>query len=51
MGGKDSMKTVKLLLDKREIDSDVVLLLDEMHLQKEESYQGKVLLLKLFHFY
>ncbi len=34
------MKAVKLLLEKGEIDNDVVLLLDEMHLQKEESYQG-----------
>ena len=40
VGGKDSMKAVKLLLEKGEIDSDIVLLLDEMHLQKEESYQG-----------
>ena len=39
-GGKDSMKAVKLLYEKGEIDKDVVLLLDEMHLQKEESYQG-----------
>jgi hypothetical protein len=39
-GGKDSMKAVKLLLEKGEIDNDIVLLLDEMHLQKEESYQG-----------
>ena len=34
------MKAVRLLLEKGEIDNDVVLLLDEMHLQKEESYQG-----------
>ena len=40
VGGKDSMKAVKLLLEKGEIDKDIVLLLDEMHLQQEESYQG-----------
>ena len=34
------MKAVKLLLEKGEIDKDIVLLLDEMHLQQEESYQG-----------
>ena len=39
-GGKDSMKAAKLLLEKGEIDRDVVLMLDEMHLQKEESFQG-----------
>ena len=39
-GGKDAMKAVKLLLEKGELDKDIVLLLDEMILQKEESYQG-----------
>lgn len=39
-GGKDSLKAVKLLLENDEIDRDVVLLLDEMHLQSEENYSG-----------
>ena len=39
-GGKDAMKAVKLLLEEGEIDRDVALLLDEIHLQPEESYQG-----------
>ena len=38
-GGVDSLKACKLLLDRGKIDKDVVLLLDEMYLQKDEQYQ------------
>ena len=43
-GGLESLKEVKLLLNKRKIDKDIVLLADEMYLQKELQFQqGKLI--------
>ena len=43
-GRLESLKAVKLLLNKRKIDKDIVLLTDEMYLQKElQFHQGKVI--------
>ena len=39
-GGVDSIKALKILRDRGEMANDLVLLVDEMYLQKEESYQG-----------
>ena len=38
------MKSIKILLDDRKISKDIVLLLDEIYLQKEEQYHdGKLI--------
>ena len=43
-GGLKPLKTVKLLLSKRKIDKGIVLLTDEMYLQKELQFQqGKLI--------
>ena len=43
-GGVEPLKVAKLLLEQDKIDKDVVLLLDEMYLQKDAQYQdGKVI--------
>ena len=43
-GGLEPLKAVKLLLNERKIDQDVVLLTDEMYLQKELQFQqGKLI--------
>ena len=43
-GGLKPLKAVKLLLNKRKIDKDIVLLTDEMYLQKELQFQrGKLI--------
>ena len=43
-GGLDPIKSIKCLFDKEKIDKDIVLLLDEMYLQKEVQYQeGKLI--------
>ena len=40
----EPLKAVKLLLDERKIDKDIVLLTDEMYLQKELQFQqGKLI--------
>ena len=40
----EPLKAVKLLLNKRKIDKDIVLLTDEMYLQKELQFQqGKLI--------
>ena len=39
-GGVDAMKACKLLLNQGSIDKDVVLLLDEIYIQKEAQYVG-----------
>ena len=39
-GGVDSLKAAKKLREKRHISSDVILIVDEMFLQKEASYQS-----------
>ena len=39
-GGVDSIKALKLLRDHGEMSEDLILLVDEMILQKEESYQA-----------
>ena len=39
-GGVDPLKAIKLLREKGKMDKDVVLMLDEMYLQKDEQYQG-----------
>ena len=39
-GGVDSLKAAKKLREKGHISSDVVLMVDEMFLQKEASYQS-----------
>ena len=39
-GSIDSMKTVKVLLEKEVISSDIVLIIDEMYLQKSVQYHG-----------
>lgn len=36
------MIAFEVLLDKGEVDRDVVLLIDEMHLQESRQYDGKV---------
>ena len=43
-GGVERLKAVKLLLNERKIDKDIVLLTDEMYLQKEMQFQqGKLI--------
>ena len=43
-GGLEPLKAVKLLLNERKIDKDIVLLTDEMYLQKELQFQqGKLI--------
>ena len=39
-GGMEPIKVVKVLLDQGKIGEDVVLLLDEIYLQKHAQYQG-----------
>ena len=39
-GGVELLKSVKCLLNQNKIDKDVVLLTDEIYLQKEAQYQG-----------
>ena len=39
-GGVDAIKACKILLDKEHIDKDVVLLVDEIYIQKEGQYVG-----------
>ena len=39
-GGVDSLKAVKVLLEQEKIDKDIVLLLDEIYLQKDVDYSG-----------
>ena len=39
-GGMEPIKVVKVLLDQGKIGEDVVLLLDEIYLQKDVQYQG-----------
>ena len=39
-GGVEPLKSVKCLLNQNKIDRDVVLLMDEIYLQKEAQYQG-----------
>ena len=39
-GGVDSLKAAKKLREKGHISSDVILMVDEMFLQKEASYQS-----------
>lgn len=39
-GGVEPLKAIKLLREKGKIDKDVILMLDEMYLQKDEQYQG-----------
>ena len=39
-GGVEPLKSVKCLLNQNKIDKDVVLLMDEIYLQKEAQYQG-----------
>ena len=39
-GGVEPLKSVKCLLNQNKIDKDVVLLMDEVYLQKEAQYQG-----------
>ena len=43
-GGMEPIKVVKVLLDQGKIGEDVVLLLDEIYLQKDAQYQGGKLL-------
>ena len=38
--GVEPLKACRLLREKGKIDKDVILMLDEMYLQKEERYQG-----------
>ena len=43
-GGVDPIKAIKILFEKEKLDKDVVLLVDEMYLQKEVQYQeGKLI--------
>ena len=43
-GGLEPLKAVKVLLNERKIDKDIVLLTDEMYLQKELQFQqGKLI--------
>ena len=43
-GGVEPLKSAKLLLNEKKMDKDVILLLDEMYLQKEVQYhQGQLL--------
>ena len=43
-GGLEPLKAVKLLLNERKIDKDIVLLIDKMYLQKELQFQqGKLI--------
>ena len=39
-GGVDAVKVIKLLREKGEISEDVILIVDEMFLQKSTQYQG-----------
>ena len=39
-GGVDSVKAAKLLLEKKEISTDIILIADEMYLQKEEQFHA-----------
>ena len=39
-GGVDAIKAVKFLLEKGEISNDVILMLDEMYLQKGTQFHG-----------
>ena len=39
-GGVELLKSVKCLINQNKIDKDVVLLMDEIYLQKEAQYQG-----------
>ena len=39
-GGVDPLKGAKLLLEKEKIDENVIMMLDEIYLQKEEQYSG-----------
>ena len=40
-GGIDAIKAVSLLLEKGEISKDIILMVDEMYLQKRTQYQSK----------
>ena len=43
-GGLEPLKAVQLLLNKRKMDKDIVIVTDEMYLQKEvEFQQGKLI--------
>ena len=39
-GGIEPLKALKVLLDEDKIGKDIVVLIDEMYLQKEAQYQG-----------
>lgn len=39
-GGVDALKAIKLLLEQGKMDKDVILMLDEIYLQKDEEYTG-----------
>ena len=42
-GGVDPIKSAKLLLEKEKISKDVVLMIDEMYLQKSQEYCGELI--------
>ena len=39
-GGVNPLKAIKILLQEKKMDKDIVLLIDEMYLQKEVQFQG-----------
>jgi hypothetical protein len=39
-GGVDSLKACKLLLERGKMDKDVILMIDEIYIQKDVQYQG-----------